>query len=48
MVGRELAGKPLTEWQTWSFRGNLTRPRQMACEAMLNGLTARAQSSDKP
>jgi len=48
MVARELAGKPLTEWQTWSFQGNLPRPLQMACEAMLNGLTARAQSSGKP
>jgi iron complex transport system substrate-binding protein len=48
MVAQELAGKPLPKWQRLSFQGNLPRPLKMACEAMLNGLVSRAQSSGKP
>lgn len=45
MMARELAGQPLNGWQTVSFPATLPRPLHLACEAMLNGLTARAQSS---
>ena len=48
MVARELAGKPLTQWQTVSFPAKLPRPLQLAGEAFINGLTARAQSQGKP
>ncbi|MDO9532043.1 MAG: adenosylcobinamide amidohydrolase [Deltaproteobacteria bacterium] len=48
MVARELAGKPVTEWQTISFQGELPRPLHMACEAFINGLVARAQPGGKP
>jgi iron complex transport system substrate-binding protein len=47
MVARNLAGKPITHWQTVTFQRTLPRPVQMACEAMLNGLIVRAQSSGK-
>jgi len=48
MMARELAGKPVTEWQTVTFPGELPRPLQMACEAFINGLAARAQEDSKP
>jgi len=48
LIARELAEKPVTEWQTVSFPGELPRPVQMACEAFINGLAVRAQSSGKP
>lgn len=48
MMARDLAGKPVTEWQTVSFPGELPRPLHMACEAMINGLAARAQPGSKP
>jgi iron complex transport system substrate-binding protein len=47
-VARELAGKPVTEWQTVSFPEKLPRPLHMACEAMINGLAARTQPGGKP
>ncbi|MBI4643984.1 MAG: adenosylcobinamide amidohydrolase [Deltaproteobacteria bacterium] len=48
LIARELAGKPVTEWQTVTFQGELPRPVQMACEAFINGLAVRAQSNSKP
>jgi iron complex transport system substrate-binding protein len=48
IVARELAGKPVTEWQTISFQGELPRPLHLACEAMINGLLARARPGSKP
>ena len=48
LMARELAGKPLTQWQTVSFPAKLPRPLQLAGEAFINGLTARAQSQGKP
>ena len=48
MVARELAGKPVTEWQTISFQEKLPRPLHMACEAFINGLAARTQPGSKP
>jgi ABC-type Fe3+-hydroxamate transport system substrate-binding protein/adenosylcobinamide amidohydrolase len=48
MIARELAGRPVTEWQTVSFQGELPRPVQMACEAMINGLAVRARPGSKP
>lgn len=48
MIARELAGKPVTEWQTLSFQEELPKPVQMACEAMINGLAARTQPGGKP
>ncbi len=48
MVARELAGKPVTEWQTISFQGELPRPLHMACEAFINGLAARSQPGGIP
>jgi ABC-type Fe3+-hydroxamate transport system substrate-binding protein/adenosylcobinamide amidohydrolase len=48
MVAQELAGKPVTQWQEVSFQRDLPRPLQLACEAFINGLAARAQQSGKP
>jgi iron complex transport system substrate-binding protein len=48
MMAGELAGKPVTEWQTVSFPKDLPRPLHLACEAMINGLAARAQPGRKP
>jgi iron complex transport system substrate-binding protein len=48
MIARELAGKPVTAWQTASFPGEVPRPVQMACEAFINGLAARTQPRRKP
>ncbi|MFZ5451825.1 MAG: adenosylcobinamide amidohydrolase [Thermodesulfobacteriota bacterium] len=47
-VAQDLAGKPLTQWQTVSFPEKLPRPLQLASEAFINGLTAQAPSQGKP
>jgi iron complex transport system substrate-binding protein len=48
LIARELAGKRVTNWQKVSFQKELPRPVQMACEAFINGLAARAQPGGKP
>ena len=48
VIAWDLAGKPLTAWQTVSFPGELLPPVHMACEAFINGLAVRAQSYSKP
>lgn len=48
LIAQDLAGRPLSQWQTVSFPVKLPRPLQLAGEAFINGLTARAQSQGKP
>lgn len=48
LIARDLAGKPVTQWQTVTFPGELPRPVQMASEAFINGLAARARPGSKP
>ncbi|MFZ5447789.1 MAG: adenosylcobinamide amidohydrolase [Thermodesulfobacteriota bacterium] len=48
LVAQNLAGKPVSQWQAVSFPQELPPPLQMACEAFINGLTARAQPGGKP
>jgi iron complex transport system substrate-binding protein len=48
IIAQGVAGKPVTQWQTVSFQRELPRPVHMACEAFINGLTARTQPSGKP
>jgi len=47
LVARNLAGKPVTAWQTVSFPEEVPRPVQMACQAFINGLLVRAQAGGK-